>query len=316
MKPSEDPSESPLRLAPTVLLLAGMLVFGVGGIFLYLDRLTDRLIEDSAIEYASLLSTAIAEFRTLYTSEVVGVAESHGIDVTQDYADRDDAIPLPATLAIMLGDRIGAENTNARTRLYSPYPFPRREESGGLRDDFALAAWERLSANPGETFVRFSGTDDSRVLRFATADLMRAECVSCHNTHPDTPKADWQEGDVRGVLEVILPIDRQVEQAQAMLRSTFVLLAGLIALAVAAFVVASRRLRRYAHQENRLEKKLNEALTHALSGFIPICAWCKNVKEVPLSDWTPIEEYVGARTEAQFSHGMCPECSRKHAQAP
>ena len=47
MKPSEDPSDSPLRLAPTVLLLAGMLVFGVGGIFLYLDRLTDS--EDPSV---------------------------------------------------------------------------------------------------------------------------------------------------------------------------------------------------------------------------------------------------------------------------
>ena len=42
MKPSEDPSESSLRLAPTVLLLAGMLVFGVGGIFLYGARTEAR----------------------------------------------------------------------------------------------------------------------------------------------------------------------------------------------------------------------------------------------------------------------------------
>jgi adenylate cyclase len=49
-------------------------------------------------------------------------------------------------------------------------------------------------------------------LRYATADRMRAPCISCHNTHPASPKTTWQEGDVRGVVEVILPLERAVAQ--------------------------------------------------------------------------------------------------------
>jgi signal transduction histidine kinase len=45
------------------------------------------------------------------------------------------------------------------------------------------------------------------VLRYATADLMRGSCVACHNSHPDSPKRDWSTGDVRGVLEVVQPMD-------------------------------------------------------------------------------------------------------------
>ena len=43
-----------------------------------------------------------------------------------------------------------------------------------------------------------------------------------------------------------------------------------------------------------------------LRGIIPICATCKKVREG--ADWTRIDAYVQQHTEAQFSHGICPEC--------
>ncbi len=165
IKRGHNPVTNPLRrIGLTVSVLGGILVVGVGAVLIHIDRFTDRLIEDSALEYATLVNEALTEFRTLYTSEVVGVAERHGIEITHDYSERDNAIPLPSTLSIMLGDRIEVEDTNARTRLYSPYPFPRRKETGGIRDDFGQAAWEYLSANPDEVFARFTGADDVRVL--------------------------------------------------------------------------------------------------------------------------------------------------------
>ncbi len=46
-----------------------------------------------------------------------------------------------------------------------------------------------------------------------------------------------------------------------------------------------------------------------LRGFLPVCASCKKIR---LDDkWIPIEKYIQDRTEAQFSHGMCPECMVK-----
>ena len=32
------------------------------------------------------------------------------------------------------------------------------------------------------------------------------DCVACHNTHPETPKKDWKVGDLRGVLEISMPM--------------------------------------------------------------------------------------------------------------
>ena len=64
---------------------------------------------------------------------------------------------------------------------------------------------------------------------------MRASCVECHNSHLDSPKTDWKIGDVRGVLEVSLPLDIAAAQAQENLRASFIFLrvmglAGVIAL--------------------------------------------------------------------------------------
>ena len=52
-----------------------------------------------------------------------------------------------------------------------------------------------------------------------------AGCVSCHNTHPDSPRIDWKLGDVRGVLEIIRPLDSIIAQTRAGLRETFALMA-------------------------------------------------------------------------------------------
>jgi hypothetical protein len=63
-------------------------------------------------------------------------------------------------------------------------------------------ALEYLNKNPDKEFVRFENYKGRPSIRYSTADIMRPACVTCHNTHPESPKKDWKEGDVRGVLEL------------------------------------------------------------------------------------------------------------------
>jgi len=46
-----------------------------------------------------------------------------------------------------------------------------------------------------------------------------------------------------------------------------------------------------------------------LGGFLPICANCKKIRNND-DTWVPIEEYIGEHSEAEFSHGICPECAK------
>ncbi len=48
-----------------------------------------------------------------------------------------------------------------------------------------------------------------------------------------------------------------------------------------------------------------------LGGLLPICAYCKRIRDDG-DYWTQIEQFLEENSEAQFSHGICPECLEKH----
>ncbi|MCH7619764.1 MAG: hypothetical protein IH880_08370, partial [Candidatus Marinimicrobia bacterium] len=47
-----------------------------------------------------------------------------------------------------------------------------------------------------------------------------------------------------------------------------------------------------------------------LSGLLPICASCKKIRDDE-GLWNQVEEYIHEHSEAQFSHGLCPDCMKK-----
>jgi len=72
-------------------------------------------------------------------------------------------------------------------------------------------------------------------------------------------------------------------------------------------------LRKEAEREReKLILELRQALSEVktLSGMLPICAWCKKIRN-DKGYWEQVEAYVGKHSNAQFSHGICPECLKK-----
>jgi hypothetical protein len=59
----------------------------------------------------------------------------------------------------------------------------------------------------------------------------------------------------------------------------------------------------------RLILELQKALSEVrrLSGLLPICAWCKKIRD-ERGHWKKIEEYITEHSDARFTHGACPEC--------
>jgi hypothetical protein len=63
----------------------------------------------------------------------------------------------------------------------------------------------------------------------------------------------------------------------------------------------------------RLEQALSQIRT--LEGLLPICAWCKRIRdEEHDGEWVVMEQYISARTPAQFTHGICPSCAEQSRQ--
>jgi len=61
-------------------------------------------------------------------------------------------------------------------------------------------------------------------------------------------------------------------------------------------------------ERDNLQKTLSEVKT--LRGFLPICAHCKKIRD-DKGYWNQIESYIRDRSDAEFSHGICPECAKK-----
>lgn len=80
---------------------------------------------------------------------------------------------------------------------------------------------------------------------------------------------------------------------------------------MASFIDITRRKEIESDRE-KLIKKLQDALDKikTLRGIIPICASCKKIRDDE-GYWNEIESYIKKHSEADFSHGICPECAQK-----
>ena len=69
------------------------------------------------------------------------------------------------------------------------------------------------------------------------------------------------------------------------------------------------RAERMAMPLARQVVRLRETLDHLrqLKELIPICAWCKRVRDDE-DYWQSIEEYLHVHTGSDFTHGICPHC--------
>jgi serine/threonine protein kinase len=206
------------------LLIAVSLGSAVG--LWHLSRLSEQLVQSTALEGAAQQAEMLDVVNALYTSQVVERVQSHGIAVTHDYANKKGAIPLPARFTIEFGELIGARSkTGMRFRLYSDYPFRSRQD-GGPHDDFERLALAELRRDPDTPVSRFEVFQDRPSLRYATARRMQADCIGCHNGDDNSTKRDWKVGDVGGVLEIIRPLDRDIARTHEGLRGSFLLMAA------------------------------------------------------------------------------------------
>ena len=222
-------------------LLVAITLTSVIGIW-RLSAVSDALLRESVFNGARMQADILEEVNDFY-SELVGRLDPLHVAVTHDFAEHPGSMPLPATFTIEAGRRISLSESGMQVRLYSDHPFPWRK-AGGPADDFERRALDELRADPSAIAHEFGTVDGRPALRFARARVMKASCIECHNARPDSPKKDWKVGDVRGVLEIIRPLEREAARSRESLTGTFLILFGSLGLALALSVlvlVAGRR---------------------------------------------------------------------------
>jgi serine/threonine protein kinase len=224
--------------APAGLLAAGLLAPVVA--LITMSLLSVRLVRSNALESAAQQAELLEEATREYSRNVQRV-EKACFTVNKTVPPTPGTVPLsiPATFLHDVGQQLSLTGrTGVKVRQYSDYPFPWRTD-GGPRDPFEREAMRRLRQSKGqETVHEFTEVGGQRVVRYAQARVMERSCVECHGTHDQSPRKDWQVGDVRGVLEIIRPLDKDEARVGEALRLALLLSAVVSGLLLGGSVLA------------------------------------------------------------------------------
>jgi len=93
---------------------------------------------------------------------------------------------------------------------------------------------------------------------------------------------------------------------------TSLILPGLIAPALSfVFIKLLVRLDKTENEREKLIIELQDVLTKVktLKGLLPICASCKKIRD-DTGYWHQVEDFVREHSDAEFSHGICPDCAK------
>jgi len=171
-------------------------------LFVYMPKISIANQKITIEQEAKSLIAQLKSFRSYYTHNVIDkVVDTQHIAMNFDHEGHNQTIPLPATTLHNLSDILTSKEQERAFKFYSDHPFPNR--ANRRLDSFQKEAIAYLRDNPHKTYAREDKRNGEAIYRVALADIFDSQaCVHCHNSRADSPKHDWQVGDVRGVFEV------------------------------------------------------------------------------------------------------------------
>jgi diguanylate cyclase (GGDEF)-like protein len=215
-----------------------------------------------AARTATVLASTINQARTSYSKNAVAALRAHpDISVQSQYHEKKFAIPNPATFAIELGEAISDPENGLILHTFSNYPFASRQHNGGPQDSFQIAALESLNSN-NLVFERIEMIGEINVLRHAEAIFMEESCVDCHNNHPDSPKKDWQVGDMRGAVDISIPLGGDDKGLTKTVRYAYVIFIAFSVIGLLCMFVTLKRANNLSTELEKKVKKRTAALNH------------------------------------------------------
>lgn len=153
---------------------------------------------------------------------------------------------------------------------------------------------------------RITGYSDTELSSKKPTDFFSGEDVQ---RVAESIERVWKEGSAKVEAKLVLKDGRQVpyEFAGSILKDSK---DNIIAFSGIGRDITKRK-RAEAELEN-LISELKDALANVktLSGLLPICASCKKIRD-DKGYWNQIEAYISEHSEAEFTHGMCPDCAKK-----
>ncbi|MCC6140138.1 MAG: DUF3365 domain-containing protein [Nitrospira sp.] len=143
--------------------------------------------------------------RTTYTTLVVTrMQDKHIVNATEHW-EQDNALPLPAQFLQHSGKIVAESGRGIRYRLIGLNPIYQRNAPATEFERKALAA---LAAQPDRPVTGVVSSGKKQFFQAIYPDrAVSTACVSCHNSHPLSPKRDFKANDVMGGIAITIPLD-------------------------------------------------------------------------------------------------------------
>lgn len=143
-----------------------------------------------------------ATARALYTREIVQAGMARGLRFSEDWQDPASASgPLPALFLRETAARLEQSPIELRLFLGSDLPVRSSNRFTGAQ----ATAFERVRAS-GAPVVLYAEDTALHTALYPDIAVTKA-CVECHNAHEQSPKHDWQVGDIMGATTWSFPRD-------------------------------------------------------------------------------------------------------------
>ena len=156
---------------------------------------------------ADYIHAVIESHRAFYTIHIVERLEEQGVSKADgEWRTHKKTLPLPQQF-VTESSNMFASFTELRYRLISLWPI---NPKNGPRDQVDKKSLEAVVARPEQSVTRTIKIHDQTFFHVIYADLAVSQsCVTCHNTHPKSPKKDFQVGEVMGGLVIEFPLGHQ-----------------------------------------------------------------------------------------------------------
>ncbi len=154
---------------------------------------------------ADYIHAVVESHRAFYTAHVVTPLEEVGAArAGVEWHNDKKVIPLPVQVLNETSQMFSTQSTGLRYQLISLWPINRKN---GPRDQTDKKSLETVMTKPERPVTRIVKIDGQSYFQAMYADIaLSPACVTCHNSHPDSPRKDYQAGDVMGGLLIEFPL--------------------------------------------------------------------------------------------------------------
>ncbi len=153
---------------------------------------------------AHFIHDIIEADRTLYTTHVVDRMQETGTAIASEGWRERNALPLPAQMLLLSGERVKLKGRGLYYRLASLWPIYKKN---GPANDFERNGLQAVQDNPDKPYTGLITQENERRFVAIYADLaVPKSCVNCHNRHLLSPKRDHKFGNVMGAIIISFPV--------------------------------------------------------------------------------------------------------------